>query len=355
MDSLNHEEKVFLTDLELLLNNSNIDELMVMKLMARLLFIIFRQLTKIPYYFQNTNNKHDENMERTIHVLRTEINNLRENPYYENNYIVNTQHESNISQNNNDLSQPQHQEQQQLLNQSAASINNHISTMQRKLQAQIALEKQSILHALESNNLIKPIDFEPDLFKACKEGKISSVRWLIEKEDEEKDKPYEDENNYMLEFYENDTPIHIAAKHNNPEIVKYLIEKRRVSKEIKGWQGKTALHYASEKGHAQIVEYLLSKKANINAKDDYGWTPLHYACSSGQLEIVKILISAGAKINERDNTFAGWTPLHLASLVGNIDIVNYLITNNANKKLKDKIDQTPFDWAQKDDIRNILQ
>ena len=34
----------------------------------------------------------------------------------------------------------------------------------------------------------KPKDYEPNIFKACKEGKLTSVQWLIEKENVDKNK-----------------------------------------------------------------------------------------------------------------------------------------------------------------------
>ena len=89
----------------------------------------------------------------------------------------------------------------------------------------------------------KPIDFESDIFKACKEGKLTSVQWLIEKEKEDKNKRVE-KSNYELKFYENETPIHIASENGHLPIVQYLIEKQNVDKDIKGFLERTPLHYA---------------------------------------------------------------------------------------------------------------
>ena len=102
-----------------------------------------------------------------------------------------------------------------------------------------------------------PKDFEPDIFKACEEGKLTSAKWLIEKENEDKNKKDDDEN----------TPIHIVSQNGHLSIVQYFIEKQNVDKDIKGCEEKTPLHYACEEGHLQIVEYFISKCANIEAKD----------------------------------------------------------------------------------------
>ena len=141
-------------------------------------------------------------------------------------------------------------------------------------------------------------DYEPDIFKACKEGKLTSVQ--------------------------------------------YLIEKQNADKEITGNGGKTPLHYACEFGHLLIVEYLISKGADIEAKDIYYWTPLHFACKEDHLEIVEYLISKGADIEAKE-----WMdlngPLHIASQYDNIDVVNCLVSKGANKHAKNDDDETPYD------------
>ena len=105
----------------------------------------------------------------------------------------------------------------------------------------------------------KPTDYEPDVFQACKEGKVTSVQWLIEKENINKNNT----------DYKDDPPIHVASEYGHLPIVQYLIEKQKVDKDIKGNEGKTALHFASEKGHLPIVEYLIYKGANLESKDGF--------------------------------------------------------------------------------------
>ena len=174
----------------------------------------------------------------------------------------------------------------------------------------------------------KPEDYESDIFKACKEGKLASVQWLIEKEKEDKNKRVE-QNNNILDIYKGYTPIHIASKNGYLSIVQYLIEKQNVDKVIKGNYEYTPLHYACWKGFLPIIEYLLSKGADIEAKDEDEWTPLHFASNYGKTDVVKYLVSQGA-----------------------------------NKNSKNKDEKTPYDLAcsgygadksQKDEIRNILK
>ena len=104
----------------------------------------------------------------------------------------------------------------------------------------------------------KPIDYEPDIFVACQKGKLTSVRWLIEKEKEDKNKKIESNEDleiFYMYFEEGDTPIHIASRSGHLQIVEYLIERQNVDTDIKGWCEKTPLHYACQEGHLSIVDY----------------------------------------------------------------------------------------------------
>ena len=265
---------------------------------------------------------------------------------------------------------------------------------------------------------IKPEDFESDIFKACKEGKLLSVQWLIEKENIDKYIRVE-KRDYKFDLYEDDTPIHIASKYGHLPLVQYLIEKQNVDKDIKGYYEKTPLHYACEKGHLPIADYLISKGAYINTKDKFGSYVIHSAskggllpivqyliekqnidkdikgfmnktpliCScSNSLPIVEYLISKGANIEAKNANM--WTPLfiamnyrqieiltylvskganinakdkygktslHYASYWGYPDIVKYLVSQGANKNIKDNDGKTPYDLAKNDEIKNIIK
>ena len=256
-------------------------------------------------------------------------------------------------------------------------------------QKEIEIDKhQQKIEALQQtiNSLQQPGDYEPDILKACMEGKLSSVQYLIEKAKESKIKQIR-KKNIKYDFYVGDTPIHIAAKYGYLPIVQYLIEKQEVDIEIQGNCYTHPLHYACLFGYLPIVEYLLSKGANIEAKDirdqtplhyacesgdlptvEYlvskganieaislkSQTPLHYACENGSLEIVEFLLSKGANIEAKD--YQNQTPLHIASSNCENDIIQFLVSKGANKNAKDKNGKTPYDLADKyDKIRKILK
>ena len=168
-------------------------------------------------------------------------------------------------------------------------------------------------NAMIKKNLLRieeELHIENDIFKACKEGKLRNV--------------------------------------------KYLIETQNIDICIKGEYEITPLHDACQYGQHEIAEYLISKGADVNAKETlYGRTPLHCACEKDNIQIVDYLISKGADKNAKDVN--GMTPLHYASYYNNPDIVKYLISKGANKYATNKFGKTPFDVATSDEMRNILE
>ena len=127
----------------------------------------------------------------------------------------------------------------------------------------------------------QPNDYEPDAFRAAKEGKLSSIRYLYEIE--HIDKNIRNENN--------NTPLHIACLNNRLPIVEYLLETQHIDKEIKGYCDRTPLHCSCEKGNLPIVEYLIeTQHVNIYSRDENNNTPLHIACLNNRLPIVEYLL-----------------------------------------------------------------
>ena len=131
----------------------------------------------------------------------------------------------------------------------------------------------------------KPSNFESNIFRACRDGKLTSVQWLIEKENVSPTTKIES-NNSSYNFYKDDTLMHVASQYSHLHIVQYLLQKHKVDINIKGSNERTPLHYACQEGHLPVVQYLIEKGANIEAKDSLHYTPLHYACGNGHLPIV---------------------------------------------------------------------
>ena len=163
-------------------------------------------------------------------------------------------------------------------------------------------------------------DMESQLFQACADGDLSTLKDLISKCGP---------NPIDLEVKDSSglTPLHLACKHGHLNIVHYLIKEQNCSPEATAPNGRTPLHLACKNGHLHIAKCLITNyKCNPHCTDSDGYTPLHAASESGNLAIVEYLITendCGPEV--RDS--AGNTPLHYASESGHLNIVQCLITD----------------------------
>lgn len=73
-----------------------------------------------------------------------------------------------------------------------------------------------------------------------------------------------------------DTPLHVAAEHNDEDAVSLLLE-FGANVSLKNDLGDTALHIASEMASAAIVKRLLDHGASLTVLDANGQTPLDRA------------------------------------------------------------------------------
>jgi ankyrin repeat protein len=124
------------------------------------------------------------------------------------------------------------------------------------------------------------------------------------------------------------TPLMMAAYTGVPPIVATLIEKK-ADVNAKDDFGATALDFAARGGHVDVANILIGAGAKIEVKDDEGTTPLMAAAMNGRTEMVKLLLQHGAKPNERDHS--GRSALLLAAQYGDYpEIVRELIKAGAN-------------------------
>jgi ankyrin repeat protein len=163
------------------------------------------------------------------------------------------------------------------------------------------------------------------------------------------------------------TPLTKAAARGHTEVVKMLLQKPDVAKEINEQDKKrlnTPLHVASMNGSKDIVELLLQHGASTTILDKRGNTPFNAACRrwaqsssndagalillmdqepldsllantdllntaamKGNIPVLAKLLDKGASLNQQDEH--GWTPLQLASQYGHTDAVKLLSERGA--------------------------
>ncbi|BBM82154.1 ankyrin repeat domain-containing protein [Candidatus Uabimicrobium amorphum] len=155
-----------------------------------------------------------------------------------------------------------------------------------------------------------------------------------------------------IRFYDEYTPLMIAAEIGNLHIVEALIE-AKADVNAKSKYGITALYSAVVNQHEEIVKVLVREKANVdvdpkNAPSAFdhasknndaitsilrkaganGWTPLMNAAFDGDLEKVQSLIAAKVNLEATENR--GTTALAFAVVKGHKAIVDALIAAEAN-------------------------
>lgn len=127
------------------------------------------------------------------------------------------------------------------------------------------------------------------------------------------------------------TPVYIATKEKQPELVKLLAahgaDLNMVC--ITSLGINTPLHAACQIGNMELLRALMDSRIELNtAKPADGITPLHQAARDGQLEVVKALAFHGADLDRR--TSVGMTAVHFAASLGHVEMVRFLASQGAD-------------------------
>jgi ankyrin repeat protein len=120
--------------------------------------------------------------------------------------------------------------------------------------------------------------------------------------------------------YAGDTPLHVAAAGNLPDLVQLLLE-LGADVGARNRRGAQPLHYAADgnpdsvawdpPAQVAVIEMLIASGADPNAKDASGVTPLHRAVRTRCAAAVRALLDSGADPNLTNRS--GSSPLKLAT------------------------------------------
>jgi len=198
----------------------------------------------------------------------------------------------------------------------------------------------------------------------------------------------EDDNiNVKLANKAGHTALHWASGHGMLAVVEKLIEKG-ADVNFQNNDGGTALFWASYKGRLPVVKKLIEKGADVNIQiydrttalftaciqnhadvaltllehpdirvdfvTSSGYTALHWASIYGMLAVVKKLIEKGIDVNIQNQN--GDTALIAACHDGHTDVALALLeVDNINVDLVDMIDNAAWDWANENDMTEVVE
>lgn len=99
---------------------------------------------------------------------------------------------------------------------------------------------------------------------------------------------------------ERDTPLHIAAKRDDSEMVKILLD-NGANVNVKDIFKRTPLHCAAIVDNVATANLLINKGADINYQSSYGLTALHLAATNNSTKVFELLLNKGADYTKVDN------------------------------------------------------
>lgn len=118
-------------------------------------------------------------------------------------------------------------------------------------------------------------------------------------------------------------PLFRACREGKLKTVKYLVEYTRADVNVVAPNsGRCAIHLACRHGHLEIVKVLLNHGACVNAVSLKGWSPCHVSSLEGNYAMTELLIKHGAALDL--STKNGKTPLDLAKAVYRLEVADLL-------------------------------
>ena len=154
------------------------------------------------------------------------------------------------------------------------------------------------------------------------------------------------------------TSLRLAARLNQADRVRALIDDHGASVNATDERGCTALHQAAEAESAEAVNVLLQHPdCRVNATDRWDDTALHVAAAFGHAKAVQVLVQhPDCRVNAT-NDF-GHTALHAAASAGHVQAVTVIVQHpRCDVSITDKDSLTAADWARRrehDDIAALI-
>lgn len=150
------------------------------------------------------------------------------------------------------------------------------------------------------------------------------------------------------------SPIHCAVDSGNIYIVQYILEEQPDALFDRDANSRPPLHYAAALKDNILVEYLLSQGVDILETDDNGYSALHVAAESNSLSNVQLLVLDDVEILTMVDK-SEQTALHIACKNGHRSIVSFLLESGADSSARDKLGCTALECAVKNKQNDVVE
>ena len=183
-----------------------------------------------------------------------------------------------------------------------------------------------------------------DLHKCVKKDQLVKAKFLL------KGLRREDKRKIVLQVFDGNAPLFIAAQQGLVCFVNYLLEECGADIEQRGVyevqedrsrHQVTPLWCAAVANKLEVVKTLIKHGADINATSDTQSTPVRSACFMTNIEVVKYLVDNGANIH-KPNINGGTC---LINSVQSVDLCRYLIEKNADANAQDNSGNLALHYA----------
>ncbi|XP_050311619.1 serine/threonine-protein phosphatase 6 regulatory ankyrin repeat subunit A-like isoform X1 [Anthonomus grandis grandis] len=135
------------------------------------------------------------------------------------------------------------------------------------------------------------------------------------------------------------SPMHYAIACGNVEGVKLLLNvtEESVFRGEAGSPNITPLHLAAKLGNVEILRSVLTKYNDVNIQSDEGITPLILVAREGHIQCVHFLLRFGAKVSLCDNINL-MSPIHYSAKNGHSQCLTLLLHNSEDQSIVNMVD-----------------
>ena len=136
----------------------------------------------------------------------------------------------------------------------------------------------------------------------------------------------------VTKHFQSQSLLHLAAKRGNTEHLRRLLECGEhvdsLSPDLMEGLRETPLMLAARYNEVDVVEFLIERGASLEAQDIEYLRPIHHAVKGGKISNVLRLIELGAKVSKENLEYT--FPVHLAAECGHTDILRLLLEHGAD-------------------------